>query len=249
MSGKITTKDFEIHSYEVDNNYYLTAESLLSYFQDVAMVQSDELGVGNEYLCREGLAWVLIDYSVDVTKYPKYKDKIKVITTPTSFSKLFGYRDFVVCNEMGEKMIVAKTKWTLVDTKKRKLKRINEEICKIYGVNCVNDRKIKFEKLIIPENDSIVKSYTPLYRDIDFNNHLNNKCYITWAVDTIPLKIVKSYELYRFKITYKKEIKYGEHVNVITDIIDINEDKKGLHKIVKNDGDVVCILHTCWKLR
>ena len=86
------------------------------------------------------------------------------------------------------------------------------------------------------------------YTDIDSNQHVNNTKYVDWAIETLPEEIVNNYYLDEVKVTFEKECKYGQIVNVYTDI---REEESGLlvsiHKIETEDKKELTKLIGCWK--
>ena len=54
------TFDSRIRYSEIDADGKLSMAALINYFQDCSTFQSEELGVGIEYLAKRHLAWVLV---------------------------------------------------------------------------------------------------------------------------------------------------------------------------------------------
>ena len=83
--GIITEKEYEVHYYEANYKLDCKISSIINYFCDIGGKQSEELGVGINYLTEKRLAWVFYKYDIKVNRYPKYGEKIKVITMAKSF--------------------------------------------------------------------------------------------------------------------------------------------------------------------
>ena len=86
------------------------------------------------------------------------------------------------------------------------------------------------------------------YSDIDSNNHVNNVKYIEWAIESVPVDVVKDYIINRIKVTFEKESKYGEKISSSSAIEQIDDDTiKSYHTIRKSDGTELTLLEAEWK--
>ena len=83
--GHIAEKEYSIHYYEIDYKKRCLITSLLNYLQDLAILQSDRLGAGIDYLGEHKMAWVLYRWDVKINQYPMYREKIRIRTNPCSF--------------------------------------------------------------------------------------------------------------------------------------------------------------------
>ena len=61
-----------------------------------------------------------------------YGEKIKATTWSKNAIRCYAYRDFKVYDEQGNVIILASSKWVLVDTIKGKIVRIDDELLKKY---------------------------------------------------------------------------------------------------------------------
>ncbi|MFZ7132274.1 MAG: acyl-[acyl-carrier-protein] thioesterase [Eubacteriales bacterium] len=245
MNG-IYTKDYLVHSYEVNYFHELFPEVILSYMQDIAMEQSESFGVGLEYLEQRKLFWILTRYYVKINTYPKYKDKVTITTKATGFNKMFAYRDFKIANGQGKTLITANSQWLLIDGVTHKMMRIPDEFYKAYGVDKEYKVMGAFEKLLQPQKSMSTTKFTAARSDIDFNRHVNNTRYIAWALNTIPEDIITNYSLAEFHIHFKKEVLLHQEISVKTDIIEKGDDLTGHHEFKNDQDEVVCSIHTSW---
>lgn len=246
MEGIITSKSYEVHSYEVDHYYNVLPEIILSYMQDIAMLQSELLGVGRNFLEQKNISWIVTRYYVKIEDYPKYMDKIKVSTKAVGFNKLFAFRDFIIDEKCGKKLISANSQWMLIDSKNHKMRKIDDNFYNAYGVD--KQRKVvnPFGKSVLPVNINFKNEITAAYSDIDFNGHVNNRRYISWAINSIPKEILKQYILSEFDISFKKEILIDQCITVYTEIIKQDSCVVGNHKMINDNDELVCCVNTKW---
>lgn len=212
--GKIFQYNQVINTYDVlpDGSLYPTVP--LDYFQESAQRQLEELGIGVEYLFGNHLGWILVKYEVDYFKYPKAGEEVIIETEPIGFNRFEALRRFSIKNKAGENLITGKSIWVLVDTETRKLLRVSE----IEDLKALMDGD-EGEIFKIPRLKKITdydhkKEFDVRYSDIDINRHVNNVKYLTWALESLPLELVKKYEIEKLRILYKEQAFYGEKVVV-----------------------------------
>ncbi|MBC2582201.1 acyl-[acyl-carrier-protein] thioesterase [Clostridium sp. DJ247] len=248
MVKLVKEKEYEIQYYDIDYSGRLLMSSLMRYLGDIATRQSEDIGIGIDYLKEKGIAWVIYKWSIKIDRCPKYGEKIKIKTIPYSFRKFYAYRTFEIIDDDGKTIGKADSIWFLIDIEKRKAIRIKEELYKAYGVEESNKDILEIEKVNPPEHIHSDKSFDVRYSDIDTNSHVNNVRYLEWAIETVPLDIVLNCLLKSTNITYQKETTYGEDVRVLTEIN--KEDKKYIcvHKIIDKAKRELALLETQWEI-
>lgn len=243
MDKIISKKDYNIHFYEVNYDKKADITSIMSYLGDLATYQSEELGVGIDYLMRNKMAWVVYKWDVHMDKYPEYNDTITVTTIPYSIRKFYAYRKFEIFNK-GEKIGEATSLWFLINTERRRPCRVPEDIYRAYGLRVEDDQQLEFEKLLLPSEISSEKSFDVRYSDIDTNKHVNNVKYVSWALENIPLDVVKNCSVSSIRVIYEKETSYGETITVQTQMKEI-EDKYIFDHVIKNsEGEKLTLIKT-----
>ena len=81
-----------VDSMSVDANLNLRLNSALTMYQDVAVHNGDELGVGMDRLLHEfGYMWVVTRMYLEFYKCPKYLEEIYVSTYPSSLKGGFAF--------------------------------------------------------------------------------------------------------------------------------------------------------------
>jgi medium-chain acyl-[acyl-carrier-protein] hydrolase len=247
MSFAITEREYYIHYYEADYKKRCLITSMMNYFEDIALIQSADCGIGIDYLNENKLAWVLYKWDIKIKKYPLYKQRVKVRTWAYSFVKFYAYRQFEVIDENGETIVTANSVWLLVNTEKKRPVKINERMYEGYGADKNSADSFKIEKINSLSKIDSEKEFTVRYSDIDTNRHVNNVRYAEWSIETVPMDIVLKYELKRIKITYKKETRYGETIKVLSEIITEDGTVNCGHKIVGEYGNELCLAETVWE--
>ncbi|MBK5241171.1 acyl-ACP thioesterase domain-containing protein [Clostridium sp.] len=242
----ITDRNYNVHYYEVDIHKRALITSIIDYLGDMAMYQSEILGVGVDYLKENKMAWVLYKWDITMESYPLLNETIKVKTFAHSFRKFYAYRKYEIIDGRGNKIGYASSVWILINTDRRRPIRIISDMYEVYGIDDSNNDALNIKDIQGINTVHEEKSFNVRYSDIDTNMHVNNVKYVAWALETIPKDIVLNYELKNIRVTYIKETTYGETVNVSTEII--REESKTIckHKIVNEDGTELTLLESTW---
>lgn len=160
---------------EVDSKGILSLESLLDYFQDCSTFHSEDVGVGLGYLKERHLAWVLSAWQIVVDRYPRLCEEVRIGTAPYDFKGFFGYRNFLMETEDGERLACANTLWTLMDMEKMCPARLTKELTEAYRIEDRLPMDYAPRKIALPAEGGTEKE--PLEvgrRHLDTNNHVES---------------------------------------------------------------------------
>jgi medium-chain acyl-[acyl-carrier-protein] hydrolase len=247
MAGVVFEKEYEIHYYEVDYKKRALITSIVDFLGDISTRQSEELGIGLDYLKEHNLGWVLYKWNIDMYRYPILGEEVLIRTCPCSMKKFYAYRTFELINSKGEVIGKAESIWFLINIEKRRPVRVGEDIFRAYGLTSNDDKSLEIENIKEPQNVNYEKQFSVRYSDIDTNRHVNNEKYIAWALETLPLDTVLYYTLKNVKVTYEKETTYGETIRVLTEVIKQGDNLSCLHKIIDKEENELTLLKTIWE--
>jgi acyl-ACP thioesterase len=195
------TFDGRIRYSECDSEGNLTLPALLDYFQDCSTFQSEDLGVGIEFLKARNLVWVLASWQIDVLSTPRLLDEVEIGTFPYEFKGFLGYRNFFMRSKDGDYLAKANSLWSLLHIDTGKPAQIPEEVSKAY----VREPKLSMDyrprKILMPEGG---KSESPILikkHHLDTNKHVNNGKYIDMAAAFLP----ETFHPASLRAEYKKQ--------------------------------------------
>lgn len=244
---KSFTKKYEIHYYEVDYKLNCKLSSIINFICDVGTQQSESIGGGMEYCTNNNCAWVFYKYDIKMNRYPKFGETISLTTTAVGFKKFYGLRKYVIKDEQDEVIGEALALFFLIDIEKRRPMRIQKEQYDFYGVDGDVDYDISMDKLERIEEEQYHEQFNIRYSDIDSNMHVNNVKYVEWAMEAVPLDVIKDYKLVRIKVTFEKETTYGEKVSSSATVKNIDDNNlKSYHKIKNLEGTELTLLEAQW---
>lgn len=177
------------------------AATIANYFQDCAIFDSEQAGIGIEYLKDHNRAWFLISWQIDVERYPVLQEKIRVGTWAYDFKGSMGYRNIVIRDENGANIVQAASQWSYIDTDTLRPVRIEPEVGEAYPL----DEKLPMEyaprKICLIEGMEEVDRRIVLPYQIDSNNHMNNEAYIALALEYLS----EETEISQIRSEYKRQ--------------------------------------------
>ncbi len=171
---------------ETGRDHRLTIPMLLNYFQDCSTQQSEDLGVGMEYLEQRDAAWVLNFWQVDIIRRPLLGEKVIIGTQPYEFKGVLGFRNYIMTDEKGEKLALANTIYTLLNMKKHVPCRPDDKIREAYVLGEKLEMEYLPRKIVFSEEGESAEPIAVARHHIDSNGHVNNVQYVDMAVDLLP---------------------------------------------------------------
>ncbi|MGP1455314.1 MAG: acyl-[acyl-carrier-protein] thioesterase [Treponema sp.] len=186
----------------------LSLFAILKIFENVGNHHSDKVGDSVFMKGGRSTAWILMEWQVVIEALPHYHDSITVATwseklrTPFSVSRDFIlYKDDVAC-------VRGTTKWVLANVQTELLCAISDELVYKYEPE---DKTVfsraTLAKIKIPAAFSYEHTIAIRRSDFDFNDHIHNLTYLTYALEAIPEQLYKVQQIKKVRITYKAAIK------------------------------------------
>lgn len=244
------SKKFSVYYSEIDKFNKAKTLSILNYLEETAISHSLSVGLGFEKLYEKGFAWILTAWHVEIEKAPVFNEKITVETWPVCFDKYFAYRHFKIVDEKGNVIVRAASKWILLDVNKRRAVKIIDDIKNCYGIDKENATKESFVDFKNMEVLGDKKQFDIRRSDIDTNNHVNNKKYVEWAIETVPYDVYENYYLSSFDVLYKREAEYGGTVSSYCSESFRDENSAEYYHSIKSEDDLeLALICTCWTKR
>ena len=203
------SQDIHISIEHVDFKKELKLSSLLTLFQEIASTHVEKLGYPAKLTLGKGLIWVIARQRIEIDNLPKYEDDITLTTYPRNMKHMFYPRDYEI-KKGSETCINCSSIWGLMNIEDRKL-----SIPSNSGVIIDADGEAINLPLLRPieglENKArIIANYS----NVDMNGHLNNTKYLDIVMDLIPIEYLKNHSPKIVDISYKKEIKLGEEIEI-----------------------------------
>lgn len=215
---------------EVGLDQKLRYTALMNYLQDCSTFQSEDLGIGLEYLYNFDLAWVVNSWQIDIIKLPKLGDRVIIGTLPYKLKGFIGYRNFYMKDAVtGEYLAKANSVWTLINLKDVKPVKATQEMIDAYVLSEPIDMEYLDRKITLNGKESMMEPISVTRDNLDSNNHVNNEQYIQIAMRYIP----SGYNVNRLLVEYKKSAYLGD---TFYPVLIENDDYIGV-SLDDSDGD------------
>lgn len=195
------TFESRIRYSETDCEGKLTMASLINYFQDCSTFQSEDLGLGLEYLKQRHLVWVLSSWQIVVDRYPKMGERVTIGTLPYEIKGFLGYRNFFMKEESGAYIARANSLWSLLNTETGRPAAVLEEMLKGYQLSEKLDMDYAPRRIAIPGEGIVKEALVVKKHHLDTNHHVNNQQFIDMAMDYLP----DDFRVGQVRAEYKKQ--------------------------------------------
>lgn len=193
---------------ETGSNGALTLKAMLDYFQDIATLHAEELGIGVAYMQPQNMAWFLAAWQITVYRYPKYAEKVTIGTFPYRFKASIGCRNFFIKTEADELLAVGDSTWTLMNVAENKMVVPTEKILTTFVTEEKLAMNYKGRRIAIPEELTEQEPFSVRPHHLDGNGHVNNSQFVQMAMEYLPAGSSPS----ELRVEYKHQLQLGQEV-------------------------------------
>lgn len=210
----IVENKYIINEKQVNSAGEFRTQELFEILTEMGGIHSEMIGNGSDVLMAKKLSWVLLTWKIKFIKRPKLNDEILVKTWVRKSDGITSVRDFEVYNSEDEKIIIASSKWCLINLETRRPVRFDDDLSNAYAPEDKNAFGEELPRVKEPQEYELEKEYVIQKDDIDVNGHVHNSNYLDVAFDIIPGfdESKKNYD--NVLIEFKKEIMYEDNVRV-----------------------------------
>jgi len=183
---RIWRQAFTPSVFDLDARGELAPAALCRYFGIAAGCHACELGLGDEALRPQGIAWMLNRLEARFTLAATGADPFTVETWPSERTgRLRAERDFVI--RRGEAVIAhGLSTWLLIQLASRKPARMFPQVLDV----AVKGKAAPFEAASTPEDDNgvgEVRWQVPAaWTDLDINGHVSFPRLVEWTLNAAP---------------------------------------------------------------
>ena len=169
-----------IQTKDVNLDDYIRPSSVLDYFQDIAGLHANEIGVGYQDALKKNVLWIILYEKFEVVKrVPKYGEDVYVYTWPKKGDKVFFYREYEIKDINDELLVKGVSTWCLINSETRRIERANKlEFPGEFYSKENYAYKMPHHLGLVPNNVIKEYQYKVLLTDLDHNCHLNNARYL-----------------------------------------------------------------------
>ncbi|MCI8837923.1 MAG: acyl-[acyl-carrier-protein] thioesterase [Hungatella sp.] len=199
--------DSRVRYSETDEQGRLSLTGILNYLQDCSTFQSEDLGIGIEYLNAHNRAWWVTSWQIVIDRAPVLGERIVISTWPYDFKGIYGYRNFAIQDLEGRYLVKANSIWFFYDTKNQRPVRAAREDVEGYGKPEERlDMKYAPRRISLPEEYEEQKAIVVARHHLDTNHHVNNARYVEIARELLP----EDTAVREIRVEYKKAAVLGD---------------------------------------
>ena len=231
-------KEYVVGLSDVDFTKTLKVGTLFGYFQDVASLAVENLGIGINTLEEKfSVAWVLIKIRVDIERLPVWNEKIILETWPQTPKRLEFNRDYMVRDADGNVLARAVSTWVIIDIKTRELQQT--ELIAVDYPEFITERALDCRLGKLKPYGRLEVAYKKIigYSDVDFYGHLNNSKYIDYIMDCFTVEQHRKYRVGSIEIDYINEALPGDTLALYRDISALDSDMIYIEGVNEKDGN------------
>ena len=207
----------KITSYECGADLMLKPECFLLFCQEMAESHASMNDMGYDWVYERGMIWVEVQGKFEFVRRPRWKEEVTLRTNTGKASALQARRFVEMTDAEGQVIARADLMWVLIDINTRRpmpLKR-----AQMAQLDLVQEcPAIITEPLSAFPADGAEQlgcaCLVASRRDVDFNGHINNSAYLTWALDSLPATPEGASSPRRIRINYKRESHAGEAMSI-----------------------------------
>lgn len=238
-------KEYDIRYKDVNDRQEATPVAIMNFVEETAADHCAHIGRNIYDLQKEGRGWVLYAGCFHMKSYPRYREKIRIVTWISRFKGFHGVREYQVFSGDNRLYGGFRGLWLYFDLVRRKPVTVEN----IFHEKWAMRDKMAIDLEIIPSKCSIInpdfaKSFSVNRYDIDSNNHVNNVRYMQWLMESIPDEFYNKARIEYIQGTFLKETVYNRHVEAACRILSPTE---LVHTVTeKENGTLLATASTTW---
>ena len=206
------TEKFTLRSRDCDIMGTWRFSAILEEMQEAAGIHCDGMGWGRERLLEKGAVWVLARTEVRMVRLPRVYEQISVETFHTPMRHRMFPRYFIITDGEGLEVGAASTIWMMMDVKTREsvsADTIGMKLPDNIGVRTPMGMPGLADMVEGEVRESL---YSPVYTDLDMNQHVNNTRYADWICNQLGTEVLKKKEISRMVLDYNAEVRPEQKV-------------------------------------
>ena len=239
-------RNFELRFFEMNKYGMASPTTILTLLEETAADHCYDIGYSLYSLEKQNIGWILISGTINMIRYPTYKENILIRTWISKYSLVKGYRENIIFDSAGTIIGKAKGIWAFYNIEKKKPVPIFDEIKSKWGINTEISQEIDFGTIRMIDTNEYQAEYNIYKSDVDSNKHVNNIRYLHWLIESLPDEILDNYILKTINAKFFSEGKYGETVKIY--IEHENVQNAFLHIMRSNiSNKIFASAHTTWE--
>lgn len=209
----------------VDPSYELSVPSFFRAFQDIALRNAEEIGLGVEHTNLKGRLWVFTRTYAEFYEMPKFQEEVQLTTWPGQKKVFFFPRYAEMTSVSGKPLAKLSSIWALMDASTRKA-IMRPDLDSPFEEH---EGQLDLPVRIVTKDCSFAYRRLIQFSDLDLNGHLNNVRYIEFIMNLHDKAFYETTRVKSILINYETEISEGEELMIYA-----SEDKTYVRGVVED---------------
>lgn len=197
-----------------DKDGNLKLFSAFQMMQDCSEMWIESEPTVKEFFDQSGMTQLLASRQVEIVRVPRFKERLKTVTSVFEVKPMFGFRNTFIYDEEGNVCYKTWSMGAFVDRATGKLQRIPAEVLSTVKIEPKKDMTYGDRRIVLPK-DAAFTQQAPIavtHNDIDYNGHMNNANYIRMAVEYLP----EGFRYQHVRVEFKRPARFGEAITAKT---------------------------------
>ncbi len=168
---------------DVDREEVLLLPVLFQLLQEAAILHANQYNTGTHAMNDRGASWVLNRMAVEIARYPRYAEPLRIETWSRGIKTFKGYREFRVYDRANALVLSGSSLWLYVNVRTKAIIRVPAEVAAGFPVCLEGPSFPDLETLefVMPGATVPARSIAVRYSDVDVNEHVNNTAYLDFV--------------------------------------------------------------------
>lgn len=191
-----------------DKDGNLKLFSAFQMMQDCSEMWIDSEPTVKAFFEESGMTQLLASRQVEIVRVPKYKERLKTVTTVFEVKPMFGFRNTFIYDADGNVCYKTLSMGAFVDRSTGRLQRIPQDVLSSVNIDPKKDMTYGERRIIVPKEAEfkVHESLAVTRNDIDYNGHMNNANYIRIANEYLT----EGYKYNNVRVEFKIPARLGQ---------------------------------------
>lgn len=205
-----------VRAVELDARGRMGPRALSDLLQEAASEHAALLGVGVGELSALGIAWVLVGWRLEASRFPTWREELRVETWPCARTERTADRDFLLRDVSGATVARATSSWMMIDLERRRPVRLPAALREIALAERPRALEGGCGRPPWPGGAAASVEVATRRADLDASDHVRNTAYLDWLAEGFPPELATHGEMRSLELSFRAEARAGARVAVET---------------------------------
>lgn len=164
---------------DVDRSEVLLLPVFVQYLQEAAIAHANQYDTGTKTMTAHGESWVLNRMGLEILRYPRFEESLRIETWSRGIKGFKGYREFRVFDGQNALVLSGTSLWVYVNIATKAIVRVPADTAAGFPVCSEGPFVPDIDRLefAAPGVEAVATPVALRYSDVDVQGHVNNTVY------------------------------------------------------------------------